>query len=229
MVVRAAPVRLAGVAMVRLPALALLAFGLLALALAGAARAEPVRIVALGDSLTAGFGLPPGAGFPAQLQRALQGEGYDVTIADAGVSGDTTSGGLARLDWSVGPDADAVIVALGGNDALRGLDPATTRANLTQILDRLAERGLPVLLAGMLAPPNLGEDYGRDFAAVFADLLARDVVPYPFFLEGVAADPALNQADGIHPTEEGIAVMVANILPAVRTLIERAGAARDTP
>ena len=185
------------------------------------ARAEPTTIVALGDSLTAGYGLAPGKGFPAQLERALQSEGFDVEVIDAGVSGDTTSGGLSRLDWSVGEDADAVIVALGANDALRALDPATTKANLTAILDRLEERGLPVLLAGMLAPPNLGEAYADEFAGVFDTLASRDVVYYPFFLEGVAANPALNQSDGIHPTAEGIAVMVEKILPAARELIER--------
>lgn len=188
------------------------------------ARAEPVTIVALGDSLTAGFGLPPGAGFPARLEAALRAEGADVTVVDAGVSGDTTSGGLARLDWSVGPEADAVILELGANDALRGLDPATTRANLTEILDRLDERGLPVLLAGMLAPPNLGPEYGEAYAAVYRDLGTRDVVFYPFFLEGVAADPSLNQPDGLHPTAQGIDVIVANILPSVRELIARARA-----
>ena len=178
-----------------------------------AGRAEPVTIVALGDSLTAGFLLAPGQGFPAQLERALRAEGADVTVRDAGVSGDTTSGGLSRLDWSVGPDADAVILALGGNDALRGLDPETTKANLSAILDRLDERGVPVLLAGMLAPVNLGEAYGNEFRAVFEDLSTRDIVYYPFFLEGVAANPDLNLPDGIHPTEEGVAVMVKNILP----------------
>lgn len=203
----------------------LAAFAVLACTLP-AARAEPLVLVALGDSLTAGYELPPGAGFPAQLQKALAAEGRDVEVRDAGVSGDTTSGGLARLDWSVGPDADAVIVALGGNDALRGIDPAETRANLTAILDRLAERELPVLLAGMLAPPNLGEDYGARFKAVFDDLSARDVVFYPFFLEGVAARPELNLADGIHPTEEGVAIMVENILPKVHELIARAEAGR---
>lgn len=187
-----------------------------------AGRAEPLTIVALGDSLTAGFQLAPGAGFPAQLEEALQGEGLDVKVLDAGVSGDTTSGGLSRLDWSVGEEADAVIVALGGNDALRGLAPETTQANLTAILDRLDERGLPVLVAGMLAPPNLGEDYGAAFAKVFADLSSRDIVFYPFFLEGVAANPALNLPDGIHPTAEGVAVMVENILPKVRELVARA-------
>ncbi|WMS44177.1 arylesterase [Acuticoccus sp. MNP-M23] len=195
---------------------------LLLLAGLSAARAETVTLVALGDSLTAGFQLAPGAGFPAQLERALQAEGMDVSVVDAGVSGDTTSGGLARLDWSVGPDADAVIVELGGNDALRGLDPESTRENLTAILDRLEARGLPVLLAGMLAPPNLGAEYGNDFKAVFDDLSARDVIYYPFFLEGVAGDPALNIGDGIHPTDDGVGVIVTNILPKVRELVARA-------
>ncbi|MBJ3777726.1 arylesterase [Acuticoccus mangrovi] len=197
-----------------------------AVALAGVvatpAAAETVTIVALGDSLTAGYQLPPGAGFPAQLEGALKAEGLDVKVVDAGVSGDTTSGGLARLDWSVGEDADAVIVELGGNDALRGIDPARTRQNLTAILDRLEARGLPVLLAGMLAPPNLGEDYGDAFRAIYADLGSRDLVYYPFFLDGVAADPTLNLGDGIHPTAEGVGVIVEHILPKVKELVDRA-------
>jgi acyl-CoA thioesterase-1 len=200
----------------------LLALGLMLAA--ATARAEPVTIVALGDSLTAGYQLAPGKGFPAQLEAALKAKGHDVVVLDAGVSGDTTAGGLARLDWSVGPEADAVIVELGGNDALRGIDPAVTRKNLTAILDRLEERNLPVLLAGMLAPPNLGPEYGSAFKAVFDDLGRRDVVYYPFFLHGVAADPALNLPDGIHPTEEGIAVIVEKILPDVEALIARARA-----
>lgn len=187
-----------------------------------AAWAEPVTIVALGDSLTAGYELPPGADFATQLEDALHADGLDVTVVNAGVSGDTTSGGLSRLDWSVGPEADAVIVALGGNDALRGLPPATTRKNLSAILDRLAERGLPVLFAGMLAPTNLGQEYGDAFRKVFETLGQRDVVYYPFFLEGVAADPSLNLADGIHPTAQGVTVMVENILPAAKELIARA-------
>lgn len=203
--------------------LPLLAFALATVLVGGGARAEPVTIVALGDSLTAGFQLAPGAGFPEQLQQTLRTKGYDVTVTDAGVSGDTTSAGLARIDWSVGEDADAVILELGANDALRGLDPETTRANLTAILDRLQERGLPVLLTGMLAPPNLGEAYGNEFASVFSDLANRDVIYYPFFLEGVAADLSLNLPDGIHPTAEGVGVIVANILPKVEELIARAG------
>lgn len=193
------------------------------------ADAEPVVIVALGDSLTAGYQLAPGDGFPGQLQAALKAEGLDVDVRDAGVSGDTTSGGLSRLDWSVGPDADGVIVALGGNDALRGLPPETTRSNLTAILDRLEERGLPVLLAGMYAPRNLGPDYVEAFEAVFTDLAAsRDIVFYPFFLDGVAANPDLNLADGIHPNAEGVAVMVDKILPDAKALVARAAAAGNT-
>lgn len=207
-----------------MPRFLALAVVAVAAALSPLAAAQTTTIVALGDSLTAGYQLAPGMGFPAQLERALREDGLDVRVIDAGVSGDTTSGGLARLDWSVGPEADAVIVALGGNDALRGLSPETTRANLSAILDRLEERGLPVLLAGMLAPPNLGPEYGEEFRAVFEDLGQRDVVYYPFFLEGVAANSALNQADGIHPTEEGIAVIVENILPKVKELVERAAA-----
>ena len=185
------------------------------------AAAETVTIVALGDSLTAGYKLAPGEGFPAQLERALKDKGYDVKVIDAGVSGDTTSGGLSRLDWSVGEDADAVILELGANDALRGLPPETTAKNLTAIVDRLEARGLPVLLAGMLAPPNLGEAYGAAFTAVYEDLATRDLVFYPFFLDGVAADPALTLDDGMHPTAEGIGIIVKKILPKVEALIAK--------
>ncbi|WP_075220652.1 arylesterase [Acuticoccus yangtzensis] len=210
---------------------ALAAASMVAAALAAAAQpsgtenggGEPMTLVALGDSLTAGYQLAPGEGFVPQLQAALTAKGYNVTVVDAGVSGDTTTGGLARLNWSVGPDADAVIVELGANDALRGIDPSVPRDNLTAILDRLAERDLPVLLAGMLAPPNLGEDYGAEFSAVYEDLAARDVVYYPFFLDGVAANPELNQPDGLHPTAAGVEVIVERILPSVEELIARAG------
>ena len=190
-------------------------------AVADDANADRITIVALGDSLTAGYRLAPGKGFVPQLEAALRDKGHDVAVTDAGVSGDTTSGGLARLDWSVGPDADAVILELGANDALRGLDPEVVRQNLTAILDRLDERGVPVLLAGMLAPPNLGEDYGAAFTSVFEDLARRDVIYYPFFLDGVAADPSLNLDDGLHPTAEGVAVIVERILPDVEALIAR--------
>jgi len=189
------------------------------------AAAEPVRLVVLGDSLTAGYGLPPGGGFPAKLEAALRERGRDVTVIDAGVSGDTTAGGLSRLDWSVGPDAQAVIVELGGNDMLRGTDPARTAENLDQIVARLTDRGLPVLLAGMRAPRNFGEAYGEAFDALFPAIAERHGAAfYPFFLDGVAADPALNQPDGIHPNEAGVAVIVERILPAVEKLLDRVGA-----
>lgn len=187
---------------------------------ANVASAAPLTIVALGDSLTAGYGLPPGKGFPAQLEAALRAKGHDVTVIDAGVSGDTTAGGLARLDWSVPDDADAVIVELGANDALRAQDPAGTRRNLDAILTRLGERKLPVLVAGMLAPPNLGPAYAAAFNPIFAEVAnAHGALYYPFFLEGVAADPALNLPDGLHPTEAGVEKIVQGILPLVEKLV----------
>ena len=190
------------------------------------ARAEPLRIVALGDSLTAGYGLEPAESFTGQLEAALKARGHDIVIVNAGVSGDTASDGLARVDWSVGDDADAVIVELGANDALRGVDPAITRDALDRILARLGERGIPALLAGMRAPPNLGAAYGAEFDPIYAELADRHgVVLYPFFLDGVAADAALNQPDGIHPNAEGVAIIVARILPSVEALIEVASAA----
>ena len=177
----------------------------------------------LGDSITAGYGLPPGQGLVPRLQAALQAAGRSVRLLDAGVSGDTTAGGLARIDWSLAENPQAAVVALGGNDGLRGLPPATSRANLAGILDRLAARRLPTLLAGMLAPPNLGADYGREFAAIYTGLAAErpGVLLYPFLLEGVAADPALNQADGIHPNPAGVAELVRR-LPATQALLDRA-------
>jgi acyl-CoA thioesterase-1 len=187
------------------------------------AAQDPIRLLALGDSLTAGFGLPQDQGFVPQLEAALAARGRAVRVLNAGVSGDTSAGGLARLDWALADRPQAALVAFGGNDGLRGLPPAQTRANLAGILDRLAARGIPALLIGMLAPPNLGADYGREFAAVFTDL-ARErpgVVFYPFFLDGVAADPALNQPDGIHPNARGVAVVVDRLLPAVETLLDR--------
>lgn len=192
------------------------------LATAPAASAEPLRIVALGDSLTAGYGLESDSAFPVQLEAALQANGHDVIVINAGVSGDTASDGLARLDWSLPQDADAVIVELGANDALRGTDPEIARRALDSLLAALDERDLPVLLAGMRAPPNLGRNYTEAFDAIYPDLAARyDVLLYPFFLEGVAADRALNQPDGIHPTAEGVAVIVDNMLPSVEALIGR--------
>ena len=205
--------------------LAWLLAGLAALAVATqSARADTVTIMALGDSLTAGFGLAPGEGFPAQLEAALMEAGYDVEVIDAGVSGDTTSGGLARLDWALTPETDAVIVQLGGNDALRGIDPSVTEQSLEGILTSLQDRELPTLLAGMLAPPNMGAAYGERFNPVFARLAERyGTVYYPFFLDGVAAQPDLNLPDGIHPTAEGIGLIVERILPYVEDLISRVG------
>jgi len=186
---------------------------------------HPIKIVALGDSLTTGLGLPSIDAFPAQLTQALIAKGYMVEIADAGVSGDTASGGLARLDWSVPADTDAVILELGANDMLRGFDPKLTRNVLGQILTRLTARHIPVLLCGMRAAPNLGEDYARAFNPMFSEFAANyaadNVLLYPFFLDGVAADPKLNQADGHHPNAAGVSVIVARILPKVEQLIAR--------
>lgn len=187
--------------------------------------ADRVRIVVLGDSLSAGLGLPADAAFPARLERALRAQGVAVTITNAGVSGDTTSDGLARLDWAIPEGTDAVILELGANDALRGLDPALARKALTAILDRLKQRKIPVLLCGMLAPRNLGTNYGQRFDAIYPELAKRDgVLFYPFFLDGVATDAALNQRDGMHPNPAGVDVIVQRILPKVRELIARAGA-----
>lgn len=182
----------------------------------------PIKILALGDSLTAGHGLVQADSFPAQLQKALQAKGYHVRVINAGVSGDTTSDGLARLDWVLAAKPDAVIVELGANDALRGIDPAVTRANLDKILHTLHQRGLPVLLAGMLAPPNLGKAYADQFDPIYPALAVKyDTVLYPFFLDGVATRPALNQPDGMHPNARGVKVVVQHILPAVEKLLAR--------
>ncbi|MGE0716735.1 MAG: arylesterase [Alphaproteobacteria bacterium] len=185
--------------------------------------AAPQRLLALGDSLTAGFGLPVEDGFTAQLGRALKAAGRDVAVINAGVSGDTTAGGLARIDWALADKPDAALVALGANDALRALDPARAEANLDRILARLKAAGVPALLVGMLAPPNLGRDYGQAFDGIYARLAERHGVPlYPFFLDGVAADPKLNQPDGIHPNAAGVAVVVERMLPAVAKLLDAA-------
>lgn len=196
---------------------------------AAAAAPGEIRIVAFGDSLTAGYGLKPGQAFPDVLQMALRSRGHDVAVVNAGVSGDTTAAGLERLDWAVGADADAVIVELGANDALRGQPPAETRANLDAILTRLGARGLPVLIAGMRSPENWGSDYRDHFDAIFADLAAKhDALLYPFFLAGVATDPKLNLSDGLHPNAHGIAIIVEKMLPKVEALIERVKKAHAT-
>ena len=185
-----------------------------------AGAAPPPRLLILGDSLAAGYGLPAAQAFQAQLAAALAARGTPATVLDGAVSGDTTAGGRARLDWALGDGADAAIVELGGNDGLRGIDPRDTGANLAAILDALAQRHIPVLLAGMYAPPNLGAQYEAEFRAVFDRLGRRPGVLYdPFFLTGVAADPALNQPDGIHPNAAGVRRIVARMLPEVVKLL----------
>lgn len=184
------------------------------------AEGKPIKMVVLGDSLSAGLGLSASAAFPERLQKSLKSNGIAVDIVNAGVSGDTSSGGRDRLDWSVPEGTQAVIVELGANDALRGTDPAVTRAALSDILTRLKARGIAVLLCGMVAPPNYGSDYSARFNAIYPDLARSFGVPlYPFFLEGVAADKSLNQADGMHPTAEGVDVIVRNILPTVEAFL----------
>lgn len=184
------------------------------------AACDSPKIVVLGDSLVAGFGLNPGDAFPEKLSQALTQEGLEVEIANAGVSGDTTSGGLSRLNWSVGDDVDGVILELGANDALRGIPVEVTRKNLDAMIRQLKMRDIDVLLTGMMAPPNMGEAYGSAFNAIYAELAEKhDVAFYPFFLEGVAADPALNLEDGIHPNPEGIEVIVENIMPDVKAFL----------
>jgi acyl-CoA thioesterase-1 len=181
---------------------------------------KPIKMVVLGDSLSAGLGLPASAAFPARLQKALEVKGIAVDMVNAGVSGDTSSGGRDRLDWSVPEGTEAVIVELGANDALRGIDPNITRTALTDILTRLKARGIAVMLCGMVAPPNYGSDYSARFNAIYPDLAKSFGVPlYPFFLEGVAADARLNQADGLHPTAEGVDVIVKKILPTVEAFL----------
>jgi acyl-CoA thioesterase-1 len=195
--------------------LALLALGAIP------AQAAEIRLMMLGDSITAGYGLARGQALPARLEEALRARGRAVRVIDAGVSGDTTAGGRARLDWALAENPHAVIVALGGNDGLRALEPRASRANLAAILDALAAKNLPTMLTGMLAPPNLGAEYGREFASSFSDL-ARErpgVVFYPFLLEGVAGDLSLNQPDGIHPNVAGVEELVRRMLPYVDSLL----------
>lgn len=188
--------------------------------LGAAAQVRPIRVLVLGDSLTAGFGLPHSEGFQAQMQAALRARGYDVQFIDAAVSGDTSAGGRARLDWALADGADAALVELGANDGLRGLPPSRMEENLTAILDRLQRDHIPVLLTGMLAPPNLGAEYGTAFQAVFTRLGKRpDVIFDPFFLEGVAAKPELNQPDRLHPNAGGVQRIVMRLLPAMERLI----------
>lgn len=186
------------------------------------AAATPV-IVAFGDSLTAGLGLPEKDSFPAQLERALKARGQEVKVVNAGVSGDTAAAGLARLDWAMPDDASAVIVELGANDALQGLDPAATKVTLEKIITELKARGLPILLAGMEAPRNMGKDYVDQFRALYADLATSyDLILYPFFLDGVALDDKYTLGDGLHPNAEGVARIVDGIMPKVEELLAKA-------
>jgi acyl-CoA thioesterase-1 len=195
----------------------------LAMAVPGAASAQPLKILALGDSLTAGYGLPDDEGFTGQLGRALKDAGVDARIINGGVSGDTAAGGLARLDWVLADDPAVVIVELGGNDALRGLDPTATKASLDAILTRLQQQHRAILLAGMQAPPNMGTEYAASFNAIYPDLARQHgVTLYPFFLDGVAGNPSLVQPDGIHPTAEGVAIIVRRILPSLQQAIDQA-------
>lgn len=206
-------------------ALALLCNGVLfalAVNLMAAPAAKPIKIVAFGDSLTAGYMLPQSDAFPAKLQKALVARGHAVEIINAGVSGDTTAAGLDRIGWAVPADADGVIVELGANDVLRGLDPAAARANLDKILATLKAQKAEVLIAGMKAPGNLPPAYVTAFDAIFPDLAKTyDALLYPFFIEKIAMNARLNLADGLHPNAKGVDAIVADILPKVEELIGR--------
>jgi acyl-CoA thioesterase-1 len=186
------------------------------------AQNNSIRLVALGDSLSAGYSLPQEAAFPVALERALKAKGYRVEVANAGVSGDTSAGGLDRLDWSVPDGTDGVILELGANDMLRGLDPAGTRKNIEAIVERLKSRNIPVMLAGMYASRNLGPDYVQKFDSIYPDIAKKhDLVLYPFFLDGVAGDRSLNLPDGMHPTAKGVEIIVERILPSVESFLAR--------
>jgi acyl-CoA thioesterase-1 len=192
------------------------------LATASHAAARTLRLVALGDSLTAGYGLPPGKAFPDRIEAALRAKGWDVKVINAGVSGDTAANALARYDWSVPQNADALIVELGGNDMLRGMKPEATKTTLAAILDKARGAHLPVLLAGMRAAPNLGGEYAGEFSPIYSALAkSYDVSLYPFFLDGVAGDPKLDQLDGLHPNAQGVEIIVQKILPSVEALLKQ--------
>lgn len=190
------------------------------IALSATARAETLSLVGFGDSLMAGYQLPPEDAFPARLEKALKDKGFDVTIANAGVSGDTTSGGLARIDWSVPDGTKGVILELGANDALRGIPPEETAKNLAAMILRLKERGVAVLLVGMMAPPNMGADYAARFNSIYSDLAREHNLPlYPFFLDGVVTKAGLQLEDGMHPNGDGIAIMVERFLPTAEQFV----------
>jgi acyl-CoA thioesterase-1 len=197
------------------------------------AAAEPVSLLVFGDSLVAGYGLPQGVAFPDQLAESLQKDGYDITVINGGISGETVAGGASRIDWSLTDQIDAVIVVLGGNDALRGLSPDDMEINLNRIIAMIQNKNLPLLLAGMRAPANMGASYGEAFDQAFLSAVekgrqsAEPLIFYPFFLDGVALDPTLNQNDGIHPNMEGVAVIVDRIRPSVDELLAVAVASRE--
>ena len=210
-------------AIIRRYAVLVLLVNLMALhAVYALAAEEPIKVVILGDSITAGFGLPAGDALPARLEAKLRSDGHDVQIVNAGVSGDTTAGGLARVDWVLGDRPDFAIVELGANDMLRGVDPAITKKNLDGILAKLAEARIPTLLIGMKAARNLGAEYAQAFDGLYEELAKKYGVPlYPFVFDGVALDPALNQGDGLHPNARGVAVMVDRMAPYVVRLLQR--------
>jgi acyl-CoA thioesterase I len=212
-----------GKKMVRRGAIRKLVATIAFMSLTAVAQADDAcRIAVLGDSLASSYGLDLAEGFPAQLEQRLAAAGYDCAVLDAGVAGDTSAGGRARLEWLLADEPSHVIVELGGNDALRALPPEQMEHNLDAIIGRLKDEDIEVLLAGMFAPPNLGREYGQAFGAVFPRLAERHDVPlYPFFLEGVAGQPSLNQPDGIHPTAEGISHIVESILPTVKRWLDR--------
>jgi acyl-CoA thioesterase-1 len=200
----------------------------LLIAFSVSALATTRTIVAFGDSLVAGLGLPENEAFPARLEAALRDRGHDVAVVNAGVSGDTTSGGLARLEWSVPDGTGGVILELGANDMLRGISPAQTLANLDAIIARLKERNIPVLLAGMRAAPNMGAEYASEFDAIFPELARRHGIDlYPFFLDGVAAETGLNQPDGMHPNSAGVDAIVQRMLPEIETFLGETGAPKQ--
>nr|WP_223215931.1 arylesterase [Rhizobium herbae] len=185
------------------------------------ARSATLNLVGFGDSLMAGYQLPPEDAFPARLEKALRAKGHDVTIANAGVSGDTTSGGLARIDWSVPDGTKGVILELGANDALRGIPPEESRKNLIAMIEKLKSRGIPVLLVGMLAPPNMGDDYASRFNPIYPELArAYGAELYPFFLDGVVENAKLKIEDGMHPNGDGIGVMVERFLPVAERFVQ---------
>jgi acyl-CoA thioesterase I len=188
----------------------------------GVCRAEPFRIVAFGDSLSAGYELPENEGFPKQLEAALKAKGLDIIVENSAVSGDTSSGGLERLDWSIADGTTLVVIELGANDALRGIDPALTRSNIDAMITRLKTRNIKVVLAGMLAPPNMGEAYAKPFNAIYPELAAQhQTALYPFFMDGVITKSDLKLSDGLHPNAKGVAVIVAGILPIIESELKK--------